>query len=202
VLLRALTERHPKLGAHAMRVSELAEASARKLGLSDKDVEQARLTGRLHDVGKMAIPDVILDKPGPLTEDEWKFVRDHSKIGERILHGAPDLVSVAGLVRSSLERFDGSGYPDGLVGHAIPLEARIISCCDAFSAITTDRSYRKARSAGAALEELQRCAGSQFDPRVVDAAVAVTQRKMERELSAAALLPDPLAMAVTDSPRA
>jgi HD-GYP domain-containing protein (c-di-GMP phosphodiesterase class II) len=169
VLLRALTERHPKLGVHVAGVAELSEALARKMTLSDKEIELARLTGGLHDVGKMAIPDEILEKPGPLTDDEWLFLRDHSKIGERILHGAPDLVNVAGLVRSSRERFDGTGYPDGLGGTDIPLISRIVCVCDAFDAMTSNRPFAAALTIEAALAELKRHAGTQFDPLAVAA---------------------------------
>jgi two-component system cell cycle response regulator len=169
VLLRALTERHPRLGAHVRGVAELSETLARKLQLSDQEIELARLTGGLHDVGKMAIPDVILEKPGPLTEDEWQFLRDQSKIGERILHGAPDLTKVAALVRSSRERFDGAGYPDGLSGTDIPLISRIVFVCDAFDAMTSHRPFADALTFEAALAELKRNAGTQFDPLVVSA---------------------------------
>jgi HD-GYP domain-containing protein (c-di-GMP phosphodiesterase class II) len=190
-------------GMHSEGVVALALDVADELGLRSTERRNVEFGALLHDVGKIAVPKEIINKPGPLDDDEWALMRTHTIEGQRLLDQVGGFMRDVGLiVRASHESFDGSGYPDGLVGNAIPLEARIISCCDAFSAITTDRSYRKARSAGAALEELQRCAGSQFDPRVVDAVVAVTQRKMERELSAAALLPDPLAMAVTDSPRA
>jgi diguanylate cyclase (GGDEF)-like protein len=171
VLLRALTERHPKLGAHVAGVAELSEALARKLGLSKNEVEQARLAGALHDAGKMAIPDAILEKPGPLTEDEWRFLHDRTKIGERILHGAPDLAYVAGLVRSCSEWFDGNGHPDGLAGTDIPLISRIVFVCDAFDAMTSHRAYAEAMTIENALAELARCAGTQFDP-VVAAALA------------------------------
>jgi len=169
VLLRALSERHPKLGAHAAGVAELAKALARRMDLSENDVEQARLAGALHEVGKMAIPDVILEKPGPLTEDEWKFVRGHTLIGERILHAATDLSYVAGIVRSAHERFDGIGYPDGLAGTSIPLISRIVHVCDAFDAMTSQRPYSDALTIEAGLAELQRHAGTQFDPVVVAA---------------------------------
>ena len=169
VLLRALSERHPKLGDHVTGVAELSEALARKLGLTEKEVEQARLAGALHDVGKMAIPDAILEKPGPLNADEWKFVKGHTLIGERILHAATALSYVAGLVRSSHERFDGSGYPDGLVGTAIPLVSRIVFVCDAFDAMTSQRPYADGLTVEAALAELRRNAGTQFDPVVVAA---------------------------------
>jgi HD-GYP domain-containing protein (c-di-GMP phosphodiesterase class II) len=136
--------------------------------MSSHDVEQIRQAAELHDVGKVAIPDAILDKPGRLNDDEWAFIRRHTLIGERILAAAPALRSVATLVRSSHENFDGSGYPDGLVGSEIPLGSRIISVCDAFHAMTTDRPYRQAMSQSDAIAELRRCAGQQFDPAVVE----------------------------------
>jgi diguanylate cyclase (GGDEF)-like protein len=173
VLLRALSERHPKLGAHAAGVAELAQALARRMNLSENEVEQARLAGALHEVGKMAIPDVILEKPGPLTDDEWKFVRGHTLIGERILHAATDLSYVAGIVRSSHERFDGTGYPDGLAETSIPLISRIVHVCDAFDAMASPRPYANARTIEAALAELEQHAGTQFDPVVVAAFAGV-----------------------------
>ncbi len=121
----------------------------------------------------MAIPDAILEKPGPLTDDEWTFVRGHPLVGERILHAASALAYVAGLVRSSHERFDGTGYPDGLAGTAIPLPSRIVCVCDAFDAMTTQRPYGDAMTIAAALAELQANAGTQFDPIVVAAFVDV-----------------------------
>jgi two-component system, cell cycle response regulator len=169
VLLRALSERHPNLGAHSAGVAELAEAVAGQLGLPDQEAARARLAGALHEVGKMAIPDVILEKPGPLTDDEWNFVRGHTLIGERILHTATALRYVAGLVRSTHERFDGTGYPDGLAGTDSPLVSRIVLVCDAFGAMTSQRPYADALTIDAALAELQRNAGTQFDPIVVAA---------------------------------
>ena len=108
----------------------------------------------LHDVGKVAIPDAILDKPGPLDEAEWEFMRTHTLIGERILAEAPALAEAAKIVRSSHERYDGDGYPDGLAGDEIPLAARIIAVCDSFDAMTSDRPYRTAMSTEGALSEL------------------------------------------------
>jgi two-component system cell cycle response regulator len=169
VLLRALAERNPDLGEHLSTVAELAVAVARKLGLSPAEVEQVRHAADLHDVGKVAIPDAILDKPGPLDEDEWAFMRRHTIIGERIVSAAPALRDVAELVRASHERHDGQGYPDGLAGDAVPLGARIVAVCDSFDAMVADRPYRSALSYDVALAELDRCAGSQFDPRVVTA---------------------------------
>jgi HD-GYP domain-containing protein (c-di-GMP phosphodiesterase class II) len=121
----------------------------------------------------MALPRAILDKRGPLTSEEWAFVRRHTIIGERIVSAAPALVEVARLVRSSHERFDGGGYPDGIAGTAIPIGARIIFVCDAFDAMTSDRPYRLARTPRDSLAELERCAGTQFDPEIVAAFMAV-----------------------------
>jgi len=125
----------------------------------------------LHDVGKVAIPDAILDKPGPLDETEWEFMRTHTLIGERILAEAPSLAEAAKIVRSSHERHDGGGYPDGLAGEEIPLAARIVAVCDSFDAMTSDRPYRTAMSTEGALSELHNCSGTQFDPVVLAAFV-------------------------------
>jgi diguanylate cyclase (GGDEF)-like protein len=176
VLLRALAERDPGLGTHAETVA-LAVATAEALGLTADEVEQVRHASELHDVGKVAIPDAILGKPGPLTEEEWAFVRRHPIIGERIILAAPALARVAALVRSSHERWDGAGYPDALAGDAIPLGARIVAVADAYAAMTAGRPYRAARSPEQALAELRACAGSQFDPAVVEAWSAARDRR-------------------------
>jgi two-component system cell cycle response regulator len=168
VLLRALAERDPALGTHAGTVLAAA-ATAEALGLAPEEVERVRHASELHDVGKVAIPDAILGKPGPLTEEEWAFVRRHPVIGERIILAAPALAPVASLVRASHERWDGAGYPDNLQGDAIPIGARIIAVADAFAAMTAGRPYRPARTVEEALDELRREAGAQFDPAVVDA---------------------------------
>jgi diguanylate cyclase (GGDEF)-like protein len=181
VLLRALAERDPGLGEHTTDVATLAELVARRLGLAVEEVEQVRHAAELHDIGKVAIPDAILHKPGPLDDDEWAFVRRHTLIGERIIAAAPSLGSVATLVRASHERFDGAGYPDGMIGKEIPLGARIVAVCDAFDAMVTDRSYRSAMPAEAALDELRRCAGAQFDPIVVEAFCAAWATTAGRE---------------------
>jgi diguanylate cyclase (GGDEF)-like protein len=169
VLLTALAERFPRLGDHIAGVAELASEAAKTLDLPASDVAQIRLAARLHDIGKVAIPDAILEKPGPLTADEREFVRRHTLIGERILLAAPALSSVAGIVRSSHENFDGSGYPDGLAGDEIPLASRVIFVCDAYDAMTTKRPYGEARTTDEALAELAACSGTQFDPAVVEA---------------------------------
>jgi diguanylate cyclase (GGDEF)-like protein len=181
ILLTAISERPAKPNDQLAGVVELTEALAIKLQLPDEEVARARLTAELHDVGKMAIPDAILHKPGPLTAEEWHFVRRHTVIAERILLGAPALAHVAGVVRSSREHFDGSGYPDSLTGTDIPLVSRIVFVCDAFEAMTAERPYRSALTIGAALAELESCAGTQFDPLVVAAfAELLTERGAPR----------------------
>ena len=167
VLLRALVERSPDLEGHAHDVAVLAEATALRLGLDEAEVELIRHAAELHDVGKVAIPDEILNKRGPLDEAEWAFIRRHTLIGERIVGAAPSLARVGALIRSSHERWDGKGYPDALAGEDIPLGSRIIALADAFDAMTVDRPYSAARSVSSAIEELRRCSGTQFDPEVV-----------------------------------
>jgi len=173
VLLQALAERNPGLSDHVTGVAELAEAVAVKLGLPYAEIARVRLAAALHDVGKMAIPDAILEKPTKLTDDEWVFLRRHTLIGERILLAAPALAQIAPLVRASHERFDGDGYPDQLTGDAIPLAARIVFVCDSFDAMTSPRAYATEKTIEAALDELVRNAGTQFDPDVVQAFLEV-----------------------------
>jgi two-component system cell cycle response regulator len=172
VLMRILRERQPELHEHLNQVAELARATGSRLGLMREALDEVARAAELHDIGKMAVPDAILDKPGPLDEDEWAFMRRHTMIGESILSASPALVPVAKLVRSSHERFDGTGYPDGKAGDDIPLGARIVAVCDAYDAMTSDRAYRSAMSGEAAIEELRRASGSQFDPAVVEAFIA------------------------------
>ena len=169
VLLRAIAERNPGLSDHVTDVAELAVDVARILALPEHEIEQVRHAAELHDVGKVAIPDAILQKRDALSEEEWRFVHEHTLIGARIISAAPALTHVAKLVRSSHERWDGTGYPDRLTGEAIPIGARIVAVCDALAAMVADRPYRQAVGLPAALEELARCAGSQFDPAVVEA---------------------------------
>jgi diguanylate cyclase (GGDEF)-like protein len=175
VLLRVLHERDPHLGEHMRGVAELAGAVARDLGLSNEEIEDVVRAAELHDVGKMGVPEAIVEKPSALDEEEWAFMRRHTLIGERILSAAPALAGVARLVRSSHERFDGTGYPDGLSGEKIPLGSRIVAVCDAYDAMTSRRPYRSSLPPDEAIGELRRCAGSQFDPRVVDAFARVVE---------------------------
>jgi diguanylate cyclase (GGDEF)-like protein len=169
VLLRALRERNPELAERHAAVARLAEAMGERMGLSSEDHAQLRQAAELHDVGKLGIPEQILYKPGPLDPEEWAFVRRHTLIGERIIAAAPALAGAAKLARSIHERFDGSGYPDGLAGEQIPLGARIIAVCDAFTAMTFPRSYASQLTVPEAVAELRRGAGTQFDPAVVSA---------------------------------
>jgi diguanylate cyclase (GGDEF)-like protein len=169
VLVQALTERHPELGGHLNEVSRLVEPVARKLEMPEEEIQVLHNAAQLHDVGKVAIPDAIISKPGPLDEAEWEFVRRHPVIGQRIVAAAPALVRVGELIRASHERWDGGGYPDGLAGDQIPIGARIIAVCDAYDAMTGDRPYRIGLLPQDALAELRRCAGTQFDADVVAA---------------------------------
>lgn len=169
VLLTALREVEPGLHEHLCGVANLALAVADHLGLSAEERDEIFRAAELHDVGKMAIPDAILSKPGPLDPSEWEFMRKHTLIGERIIASAPALVPIARVVRSSHERWDGAGYPDKLAGEATPLGSRIVFCCDAFDAMTSERPYSVAMRPTRALEEIERGAGSQFDPTVAKA---------------------------------
>jgi len=167
VLLRALYERNPELAERFEIAAGLVEAVSQRLGLPSDQRAQLQQAAELHDVGKVAIPDAILHKPGPLDAEEWAFVRRHTLIGERIIGAVPALAEAAKLVRATHERFDGGGYPDGLAGEQIPLGSRIIAVCDAFTAMTHQRPYAPQLTAEQAVAELHRCAGEQFDPQVV-----------------------------------
>jgi two-component system cell cycle response regulator len=169
VLMAALDKRSPSHGDHVRGVSELVEALARKLGLTPEELDHVRLAAELHDIGKVALPQTILEKRFPLDEEEWEYVRRHTLMGERVLKAAPALGDVARLVRWSHERFDGYGYPDGLDSSEIPLGARILAVCDAFDAMISPRPYRKAMSPQQAIAELRKEMGAQFDPIVVEA---------------------------------
>jgi diguanylate cyclase (GGDEF)-like protein/putative nucleotidyltransferase with HDIG domain len=170
-LARAVDARDAYTGSHSQRVAELAARTARRLGLPDEDVELTRLAASLHDLGKLAIPEEILRKPGPLTEPERMVLERHPQIGFRMLESL-GVDPVADWVLHHHERWDGTGYPDRLPGERIPLCARIIFVADAYDAMTSERVYRRRVASEQAIAELQRCAGSQFDPDVVDAFAA------------------------------
>ena len=173
VLLRTMRAKQPELDQHAGHVAELATRVGRRLAVTGEALDEVYRAAQLHDIGKVGIPDAILNKASDLTEGEWEFIRNHTILGERILQGAPALRPIARLVRASHERWDGTGYPDRLRGEEIPLGARIVSVCDAYEAMTTERTYRPAVSPELACRELRHCAGGQFDPAVVDAFLAV-----------------------------
>jgi HD-GYP domain-containing protein (c-di-GMP phosphodiesterase class II) len=186
VLLRALTERHPDLGDHLDGVAELAADVATRMGIDGNELTQLRHAASLHDIGKVAIPDAIITKPAALDDEEWAFMRRHTIIGERIIAAAPALGRAAKLVRSSHEAYDGTGYPDKLSGLEIPLGARIIAVCDAFDAMLAPRPYSPPSAIVQALAELRRCAGTQFDPAVVDAFEQVVADRSQAPTASAA----------------
>ncbi len=175
----ALTEvldiRDAGTASHSQTVGRYSETIARELGLSDELIERVRLAGILHDVGKIAVPDGVLNKPGKLDDDEYEQMKKHPEVGALIVDGA-DLKDVASWVIAHHERPDGRGYPFGLSGDEIPLEARILAVADAYEAMTVDRVYRGALPVEEAREELRRCAGSQFDPRVVEVFLEALER--------------------------
>ncbi|HEX7298178.1 MAG TPA: diguanylate cyclase [Solirubrobacteraceae bacterium] len=171
-LAAALAERDRYTGEHSASVVDMAKTVAAALGLDAVEVERVGHAALLHDIGKVGIPDRILHKPGPLASEEWELMREHPLIGERILRAIPGMGAVARIVRHEHERFDGSGYPDGLAGEAIPIGSRVILACDAYHAMTSDRAYRGAMEHDAAVAELISCSGTQFDPKVVASLVS------------------------------
>lgn len=172
-------------GDHSESVSWLAREIATALGLGASEVRMLTLAARLHDIGKVVIPDAVLLKPGRLTDEEWRIVRTHVAVGAEVIRHVPGLVSLSPIIEAHHERWDGSGYPHGLKGEAIPLGARIVAVADSYHAMTSDRPYRSAASIPEALDELRRCAGSQFDPQIV----AVFEQLLAlRESNAASLV--------------
>jgi putative nucleotidyltransferase with HDIG domain len=179
-LAAALEAKDAYTGSHAQTIAEFAVAVGEELGLTGRELRAVRMGALLHDVGKIAIPDAILNKPGPLTDDEFVVMKSHTTIGADIIRGIPGMEEVVSLVRSSHERWDGRGYPDGLSGTDVPRGAYVIAVCDAYHAMTEDRVYRKAMSVEGAVTELQRCCGSQFMPAAVEALVRVIERGGQR----------------------
>ena len=179
-LARAVDERDAYTGSHSERVAELSARIAARLGLPAEEIEFTRLAASLHDLGKLAVPEEILRKPGPLTDSERLVLERHPQIGFRMLETL-GVSPVADWVLHHHERWDGCGYPDGLPDEEIPLGARIIFVADAYDAMTSERTYRDRLSTIEAMNELQRCAGTQFDPEVVEALAEELDLVLERE---------------------
>ena len=152
-------------------VVDLSRQVGKQLGMDSRDIETVAAAAQLHDIGKVGVPDRILDKPGALDDAEWGLMREHPIVAERILKSIPGMGVVAKIVRHEHEHWNGAGYPDNLMGDQIPLGSRIVLACDAYSAITSDRPYRTARPHSAAMAEISRCAGTQFDPKVTEALI-------------------------------
>jgi putative nucleotidyltransferase with HDIG domain len=164
-------------GTHSKDVVDLTLAVANELGLSARERRDAEFAALLHDVGKVRVPNEIINKAGPLTPEERKVIERHTIDGEQMLLRVGGLLGEIGrIVRACHERYDGTGYPDGVVGEEIPMIARIVCCCDAYNAMTSDRAYRKALSEEVAVAELRKSSGTHFDPRVVDALIATRDR--------------------------
>ena len=158
-------------------VVSLCEGLAERLELGERERSCLLAAAKVHDIGRVTMPPEVLDKPGPLSSSDWSLMCQHTVIGERILRSVPEMIGVARIVRSSHERWDGRGYPDGLRGVQIPLASRILLCAEAFHAIQGERPWRPARSEAEALEEMAARAGSQFDPRVVAALHMVAEER-------------------------
>ena len=167
-LTQTLVLRDPDGHGHAIRVTELALRIAAALGVGDRRIRAIQAGGPLHDIGKLEVDRAILEKPGALEPEELDEIRAHPELGARMLQGVRSMRAALDCVLHHHERWDGTGYPYGLGGHEIPLEARILAVADAYDAMTSDRPYRKARSHDEALAEVERCSGTQFDPQVAE----------------------------------
>lgn len=170
-LLAALEGRDEYTGDHSQAVVDLARAVATRLGIDNEELEAVEQVALLHDLGKVGIPDAVLRKPGPLTDAEWEILRTHPGLGADIIARLETLAHLRPAIRAEHERWDGTGYPDGLAGEAIPIPSRITLTCDAFHAMVSDRPYRAAMPKDQAIEELRRCAGTMFWPDAVDALI-------------------------------
>jgi|HubBroStandDraft_2_1064218.scaffolds.fasta_scaffold00827_8 diguanylate cyclase (GGDEF)-like protein len=187
--LELLAAHEPVLHAHSSHVAELTEGVARRMGMAGPDLSDAIRAAELHDIGKVAIPYALLHKAGPLDQSEWELMRRHPIIGASILSAAPALARVAEIVGATHERHDGAGYPRGRAGNEIPLASRIVFVCDSFDAMVSEHPFGEAKSEADALQELRKCAGSQFDPRVVEAFLAEHAARRAAKLREDAGLP-------------
>jgi putative nucleotidyltransferase with HDIG domain len=178
-LTSALEAKDGSTSAHAQEVSDLAVGVARRLGAGEQLVQSIELGALLHDIGKIRVPDSVLEKRSALDDEEWAVMRTHPVVGERILAPIEALANVVPIVRSSHERWDGGGYPDGIAGEEIPLGARVVAVCDAFRAMLEPRPYRPALDRETARAELERCSGTQFDPSVVTALLRVLDAELD-----------------------
>ncbi|MFQ5663715.1 MAG: diguanylate cyclase, partial [Terriglobia bacterium] len=166
---------------HSQNVTRYCLQVARHLRMPEKEVEELRLAALLHDVGKIGIPETILNKPGPLTADEFDVMKQHAVLGAKILEPLRSIQNIQKIVRHHHERWDGTGYPDGLAGEAAPLGARLIAIADAYDTMVTERTYKRSRSHPEAVDELRRCAGTQFEPKLVEAFVAAVSQEVAAE---------------------
>lgn len=178
-LSNAIDARDSYTRGHSERVSEYAAQLAKALKLPEDQIDIIRYVGLLHDVGKVGIRDAIMKKPGAFTFEEYEEMKNHANLGADMLAGLKFLGKGQDWVRYHHERWDGHGFPKGLSGEAIPLEARILACADSFDAMTTDRPYKAKMDLEAARKELKRCSGTQFDPKVVEAMVKVIDKMQE-----------------------
>jgi two-component system cell cycle response regulator len=174
VLARVMDLSDPETSEHSRDIAELVPRVGMAMGVEGIDSDELELAARFHDVGKVAVPDAVLRKPGPLDAQEWNVMACHVEWGAELLRHLPDCETLARIVRHHHERYDGGGYPDGLKGDDIPLASRIIAVCDAYGAMVSDRPYRRALPKEHAIKELQDGAGGQFDPAAVAAMLAVT----------------------------
>jgi len=187
-LVQALEAKDTYTSGHSERVGKLAVAMAEEMKMSEDKIQSLKYAAVLHDVGKIGVSEIILNKEGKLMEAEWEAIRSHPVIGQTIIKGIKFLFDIGHVVRHHHERYDGNGYPDRIKGEEIPLEARIIAVADTYDAITSDRSYRKGRTHDEALEELKRVSGSQLDPELVEAFCKV----VTCELTARTVSADPV----------
>ena len=175
-LARSIDAKSAWTAGHSERVTRFAVQLGKTMGLDSREQKILQMGSLLHDIGKIGVPDQILRKPGPLTDEEWVIMKRHPEIGAEIVSPVEKLGEVAPLIRAHQEKFDGTGYPDGLKGEGIPKGARIIAVADAYSAMIDERIYRKSRSHKDAIAEIKRCTGSQFDPAIVAAFLKVIER--------------------------